>query len=145
MSTPQEDENIVSGMYDGYQEMQKEILAIEIRKTRNKLFTIAALIFIFDLIAVSAIGAADLRSLLIISVVPLIYVGLAFLSLKEPLLAMVIGAIIIIGLWIYVIAITGAVAAITGWLSKALIIYLLFAGFQNAREAHRIKQELKAH
>ena len=34
-------------------------------------------------------------------------------------------------------------AAISGWLGKTIVIYLLIAGFQSAREAIRIKKELK--
>jgi hypothetical protein len=31
---------------------------------------------------------------------------------------------------------------LAGWLGKAIIIYLVIAGFQNATEAKRIKKEL---
>ena len=45
------DPNVVSGLYDNYNETQREILAIEIKKTRNKLFTIAIVILILDFLA----------------------------------------------------------------------------------------------
>ncbi len=144
MNEHKEEENIVSGIYDGYQDTQKEILAIEIRKTRNKLFTIAAVIFLFDLLALLAVDLVTADTILYIAVVPAVLVGLAFLALKEPMLAMVIAAIIIVGIWIYIIAITDGGGAVSGWLGKAILVYLLIAGFQNAREAHRIKKELKA-
>ena len=70
-------------------------------------------------------------------------VGLAFLAMKEPLLTMIIAALIIVAVWIYIIAMNGSQAAITGWLGKAILVYLLIAGFQSAREAQRIKKELK--
>jgi hypothetical protein len=143
MNPQQEDEHIVSGIYDGYQDTQKEILEIEIRKTRTKLFTIAAVVFIFDLLALLAINLLTARTLLIISVVPVIMVGLAFLAMKEPMLAMIIAAVIIVGIWIYIISKTGGQGAVSGWLAKAILIYLLIAGFQNAREAQRIKKELQ--
>ena len=138
----QEEENSESGLFDGYQDTQKEILAIEIRKTKIKLFTIAVVIFGFDLLALLTINLVNATTLLIIAIVPLIMVGLAFLAIKEPLLAMIVAAVIIVGLWIYVIAKTGSQVAITGWLQKAILVYLLIAGFQNAREAQRIKKEL---
>lgn len=138
-----EEDNIVSGLYDGYQDTQKEILTIEIRKTKIKLLIIAAVVFAFDLIAVLAINLVNIDTLLYISIVPIILVGLAFLSLKEPMLAMILAALIIVGIWVYVIAITGSRAALTGWLGKAILVYLLIAGFQSAVEAQRLKKELK--
>jgi hypothetical protein len=143
MEPQKEEENIVSGLYDGYQDTQKEILEIEIRKTKNKLFTIAAVVFGFDLLALLAANLVDANTLLYIAIIPAIMIGLAFLAMKEPMLAMIIAALIIVAVWIYIIAMTGSRAAITGWLGKAILVYLLIAGFQSAREAQRIKKELK--
>ncbi len=143
MENQKEEENIVSALYDGYQDTQKEILEIEIRKTKTKLFTIAAVVFGFDLLALLAVNLVTADTLLYIAIVPAIMVGLAFLAMKEPMLAMIIAALIIVGIWIYIIAMTGSQAALTGWLGKAILVYLLIAGFQNAREAQRIKKELK--
>ncbi len=142
MDTQQGEENVVSGIYDGYQETQKEVMAIEIKKTRAKLFTIAAIVFVFDFLALAMVDLIIPRTIFIISIVPLAMVGLALLSMKEPMLAIVLAAIIMIGLWIYIIYRTGGQGAISGWLGKAIIIYLLIAGYQSAREAHRIKKEL---
>jgi hypothetical protein len=142
MTEPADEQPVVAGLYDNYQETQKEILAMEIRKTKNKLFTIAVVIFLLDLLALMM--ADNLHSLMIIWVmlVPAIITGLAFLAIKEPLLAMIIGAVIVGGIWIYAIISTGGLAAVSGWISKALIIYLFIAGFQHAREAQRLKKEL---
>ena len=71
-------------------------------------------------------------------------VGLAFLALKEPLLAMIVAAVIILGIWIYAIVLTDGSAAITGWLIKAVIIYYIIAGFRRAMEANKIRKELRA-
>jgi hypothetical protein len=136
-------QNIVSDYYEGYTDTQKELLAIQIRKTRNILFTLAIIIFASDLIGLLAANAVIFETLLIIAVIPLLLVGLAFLALKEPLLAIIIAALLIVSIWIYNIVMTGGVAAITGWLIKALIVYFIIAGFQNALEAMRIRKELK--
>ncbi len=136
-------ENIVADLYDSYNDSQKEILAIESRKTRNKIFTVGLIIFISDLLGLIRLDAVTGQTILYISIVPLIYVGLGFFALKEPLAAIIIAAVIIIGLWIYIIASTGAASVIQGWLIKAVVIYLLLAGLQNAKEAQRIKKELK--
>jgi VIT1/CCC1 family predicted Fe2+/Mn2+ transporter len=143
MNVNQPEENVVAGLYDNYHETQKEILAIEIRKTRNKLITIALVVFIFDMIALLVSNAVLPETILWISVIPVLILVLAFFAMKEPLAAMIIAAVIIVGIWVYSIVLTGGLAAISGWLSKAIIIYLLIAGFQHAREATRIKKELK--
>lgn len=139
---PQE-ENIVSGLYDNYQETQREIMEIEIKKTRNKLFTLAAMFFISDFIQLTASDALNFNTLIVISVIPLIFVGLAFLTAKEPLLAMIICAVIIAAIWIYLAVITGGLSAISGLIIKGVVVYLIIAGFQSAIEAQKIKKELR--
>ena len=135
-------DNSVSGYYENYSETQKEVLAIELRKTRNTLFTLAAIVFAGDLISLLIADAVYLQTILIILVVPAILIGLAFLAGKEPMTAIVIAAVIIIGLWVYSIIITGGYSAVSGWIVKAIIVYLLIAGYQHAKEAIRIKKEL---
>ena len=136
-------EHIVADLYDSYNDTQKEILVIEIRKTRNKLFTVAAIIFVLDFIGLISLKAVAAETILFIAIVPLVYVGLGFFALKEPLAAIILGIALIIGIWIYIAVNTGTASIIKGWLIKAAIVYLLLAGLQNAREAHRIKKELK--
>jgi hypothetical protein len=138
----QQPDNSVSGYYENYSDTQKEVLAIEIRKTRNTLFTIAAIVLASDLLGLAVLNAFVLEAILIILIVPAILIGLGFLALKEPLTAIIIAAVIIIGVWVYTIITVGGRAAIMGWLVKAIIIYFLIAGFQHAKEAMRIKKEL---
>lgn len=133
----------VSGVYENYTDTQMEIMQIEIRKTRNVLFTLAAIILLSDIIGLAAADAFSLPAFIIILIIPLLLSGMAFLSLKEPLIAMIVAAVIIAGIWIYTIVITGGRAAIMGWLIKAVIIYFLIAGFRHAAEANKIKRELK--
>jgi hypothetical protein len=136
-------ENIVADIYDGYNDTQREILAIEIRKTRNKLFTIAAVLLVFNLLAVMISGVPLSYVIGDILLFPVIFVGLGFLATKEPLVAIALGFLIMIGFWLYIAFALDISFLLKGWLGKAIIIYLLFAGLQNAREAHRIRQELK--
>lgn len=136
-------ENIVADIYDGYNDTQREILAIEIRKTRNKLFTIAAVLLVFNLLAVMISGVPLSYVIGDILLFPVIFVGLGLLATKEPLVAIVLGFLIMIGFWLYIAFALDISFLLKGWLGKAIIIYLLFAGLQNAREAHRIRQELK--
>jgi hypothetical protein len=143
MTDTQPESQIVSEIYDSHNDVQREVMEIEIRKTRNKLFTIAVVIFLFDLLALLAANLVTSEALLIILVVPVIIAGLGLLANKEPLIAMIVSTIIIVGIWVYAVVITNGTAAISGWISKAIIIYLLIAGFQSAKEANKIKRELK--
>jgi len=143
MSENLQEENVVSDIYDNYHETQKEIYDMETRKTRNKLFTLAVLIFAMDFIALNIINAVNFQTLIIIAIVPVLFIGLAFLAFKEPLMSMIIATVVIVGFWAYAAIQSEGRSAISGWLIKAVVVYLIIAGFQNAREAQRIKKELK--
>lgn len=128
---------------DSYADTQKEILAIETRKTRNKLIIIAAVILISDLLALFMANAVNATTLLVIGIVPLVFVGLAFLAIKEPLLAMILGAAVIVALWVFMFVQFGNPSLISGLLVKAVLITLVISGFQNAIEANRVRKELR--
>jgi hypothetical protein len=142
MSNIQENEQ-PAGIMDSYSETQREILAIETRKTRKKLFIIAFVILLSDLLALLMANAVNPATLIFIAVVPLIFVGLAFLAMKEPLLAMILGAAIIIALWVITYVQLGNRSLISGILVKAVLITLFISGFQNAIEANRVRKEMK--
>lgn len=144
MQQDQQEENIVTGLFDNYQENQKEIAAIEIRKVRNKLFTLAIIFFLSDLLQLITSNLVNPTTLLVIAVIPMMFVGLAFLAVKEPMLAMVLCAMIIGSIWIYIAVITGGRAALSGIVIKGIVVYLVIAGFQSANEAQKIKKELKS-
>lgn len=127
---------------DTYADTQKEILAIETRKTRNKLFIIAAVILISDLLALFMANAFNATTLLAIGIVPLVFVGLALLATKEPLLAMILGAAVIVALWVFMYVQFGNRSLISGLLVKAVLITLVISGFQNAIEANKIRKEI---
>lgn len=144
MQQDPQDEHIVSELFDNYQENQKEILGIELKKVRNKLFTLAIIFFLSDLLQLIASDLVNPTTLLAIAVIPLMYVGLAFLASKEPMLAMILCALIIGGIWIYLAVITGGRAILSGMIVKGIVVYLVIAGFQSANEAQKIKKELKS-
>ncbi|MEO8405861.1 MAG: hypothetical protein ABI480_14740 [Chitinophagaceae bacterium] len=138
------DEGIVADYYENYQDTQKEIMNMQLKKLRNVLFTMGLIVFLGDLLGLLMMNAVDLYTLLSIIIIPALVTGMAFLSAKQPLLSIIIATVLIVGIWVYTIVILGATAAIMGWLLKALLIYFMIAGFQNALEAMRIKKELKA-
>ena len=143
MDQPNQSQPIVSDIYDNYEETQREIYFIELRKTRTKIFTIAAVIFVFDFIAIAAANLITAKTLGYVAFFPVIIALLGFLANKEPFLAMVLTIIIIAGIWIYSFVVLGTRAIYMGWFAKAILIYLMIAGVQNAKEAQRVKRELR--
>lgn len=135
--------NLVAPIYDGYQDTQLELLAIETRKAAYKQFSIGAVLLMFNILAVTASGIPFAYVWLDVILFPVLFTGLGFLALKEPLVATLIGMILVFGYWIYIAIAIDITSLMKGWLGKAIIIYLLLAGLQNAREAHRIRKELK--
>jgi uncharacterized membrane protein YhaH (DUF805 family) len=143
MSNIPDSEQLTGGIMDSYSDTQKEILAIEKRKTRNKLFIIAAVILISDLLALFMANAVNSSTLLASSIVPLIFFGLALLATKEPLLAMILGAAMIVALWVFLFVQFGNRSLVSGWLVKAVLITLVISGFRNAIEANNVRKEMR--
>ncbi len=140
----QDNSNMETGntdLFGNNEEDKKELYAFQVKKVRNKLLTVAAVIFFFDLLALLMADLLTPETLAISAVVPAIVVGLAFLGLKEPILAVVIASVIIIGIWVYIVVMTDISMAIQGFLAKILVITLLLTAFQNAKEARRIDKE----
>lgn len=138
------DMNVVADIYDGYHDTQKELLAIETHKASYKQFTIAGVLLLFNILAVAASGIPISYVWLDVILFPVLFTGLGFLAFKEPLVATLCGMLLVFGFWIYIAVAIDITSLLKGWLGKAIVIYLLFAGLQNAREAHRIRRELKA-
>ncbi|HTD94851.1 MAG TPA: hypothetical protein VK644_13595 [Chitinophagaceae bacterium] len=132
----------VSDLFDSYQSTQTEIYEIMIRKSRKSLFAIAAVIFVSDLLGLAMANLITLQTMLVIMIIPALIVGLGFLVAKQPLVSMILTAIVVLAVWIYSIVLLGAQAALMGWLIKAVIVYLMIAGFGHATEANRIRKEL---
>lgn len=137
------EENVVSNLFDDHLDTQREILIIESKKVRNKLFIIAAIFFVSVLITLGISNTPIRFALFDLLVIPGILVGLGFLAMKEPLVAASIAGVILIGLWVLQIVMFGALAVVSGWLVKAIVIYMLIAAFQSGKEAHKARRELE--
>jgi len=131
------------GIMDSYSDTQREILAIETRKTRNKLFFIGAVILLSDLLGLLMANVVNATTLLFIIIVPLVFVGLGLLATKEPLLAMILGTAVIVALWVFTYVQFGNRSLISGILVKAVLITLLISGFRNAIEANTVRKEMR--
>ena len=143
MNNTQEESTIVQDIYDNYTETQKEIYSLETKKTRKVIITMAIIIFLVDLLAVSRQDGLNIQTVSIVLIVPAIFIGLAFLAMREPMVAILLSSLILLAIWAYAVIILGPSGLISGWLIKSVLIFLMFAGIQNARTAQAIKRELK--
>ena len=129
-------------IFDNYDEINRYTYATELRKVKSRLLTVAAILFISDVFGLLITEMLTVPLLLWSLVIPAVIASLALLSVKEPLAAVIIAIIIIAALWIYVISFAGMRGAVSGFLVKFIVIYLLFMAFKSAREAQRLKKEL---
>lgn len=141
---PGNDQDVISGYYENYKETQAYIFATDSKKVRNTLIWIGAILFVGDFLALALTDLISGETILYASVFPVIYILFAFLALKQPRLAIILGflvfaAIIGITFWAY-----GSRSLIKGALAKAIILYLLFAGLQSAKTAEQAKRELNS-
>ena len=141
---PTEETSIIADDLELYQTTQRDIYNILIRKVRNRLFWVAVCFLASDLLALAILDAISAETVGASLIVPVIIAGLGFLALKEPLLATVVATMVIVGVWIYIIAIIGARGAMSGWLVRAITIFLVLSAFREASEAIKIRKELKA-
>ena len=132
----------MADLFDSYHEINRFNYQIELKKVRSRLITIAILLFLSDLLGLLIADMLTVQLLLFSMVIPAVIGMLAFLAFREPMAAMVIAAVIIGGLWIYLISVAGARGAVSGFLVKAIVIYLLVSGFQSAGKAQRLKKDL---
>jgi hypothetical protein len=137
-----ENRDVVSEVYDNYKETQAEILKIEKKKVRNSIFWIGGIFLLSSLLGLAVANTFTAQTLLYSLALPLLFIGLGFLSTKQPLLAIISATLVFIGYLIIEFTLVGGRAAISGWIIKAAIVYFLIAGFQSAREAERVRKEM---
>jgi len=135
-------EGSIGEYYDDYKQTQLDMISVYSKKTRNAIFTIAGLWLASELLALAMANAFAIQFILSVLLVPAILVATGFLAPKQPLVAMIIATLVFVGVWTLTILIYGGVGAISGILIKAVIVYFLIAGFQNAREINRIRKEI---
>jgi hypothetical protein len=74
---------------------------------------------------------------------PVLFIALAFLALKQPMLAAILSILLFAGIIIINIIAFGGVGAIRGIIVKAVIIYFLLAAVQSARTAEQAKKDMQ--
>ena len=136
-------QDIVSGYYDTYKQTQAEIFAAECRRVRNSIFWIAGLLFGSDMLGLAIANLITGETVLYTLLFPAIFIGLAFLALKQPMLAAILAIVLFAGIIILSIVVFGGIGAIRGILIKAIIIYFLLAAIQSARIAEQAKKDMQ--
>jgi len=137
------DQNIISPYYEDYKQTQAEIFAKECKRVRNSILTIAGLLFASELLGLAMANLVSSQNILYSLLFPAIFIGLAFLAIRQPMLSVILAALVFVGIIILSIVAYGGLGAISGILVKAIIIYLLLAGFQSATTAEKAKKELQ--
>ncbi len=135
--------DIATGIFDDYQETQKEVLQITLRKLRKRLMILAAIIFGLDVFALAVAQSLVPEMLAWISILPLLLLGLSFLAGWESLLAVIAASLLMLGIWGYAVIVNGPTAIISGWLGKVIVITILIAAFRDAKEVAELRKELK--
>ena len=72
-----------------------------------------------------------------------IFTGLAFLTKQQPMTAIIIALVLFLGIWVLTIVLTGPEQIYRGLLVRAIIVYFLIKGIGHAKEAERLRRELK--
>jgi hypothetical protein len=137
-----ESQDVVSDYLEGYQQLELQSAENNLKKTRNAIFAIAALVLVGNLIIMGAGEGFTTIGITVALVVTAIFVGLAFLTKKMPLTAIIIALVLFVGLWILDIVVVGAEYLFKGLLVRGIIIYFLVTGIKYARETERIRKEM---
>ena len=138
-----EPQNVISDYLEGYQQLELQSAEKNLKKARNAIFAIAALILIGNLILMGVSDSFTTIGLVIALLSAGIFVGLAFLTKKMPLTAVIIALILFAGLWLLDIVVVGTEYIFKGLLVKGIIIYFLITGIKYAKETERLRKEMK--
>ena len=138
-----EPESVVADYLQGYQQLELNAAENNLRKARNAIFAIAVLLLIGDLISMAGSGGFQMEIFLFSLAVSGVFVGLGFLTKKQPMTAIIIALILFLGLWIFTIIVIGPEQIYKGILVRGIIVYFLVTGIKHAREAERLRKEIK--
>jgi hypothetical protein len=140
-----EPKSILADDYDDVRAIEIEGYKIGVKRARNALFATAALLFVGELVALIRLNItfADLPPItwIILLVEIGVFIGLAIWTNKQPYLAIIIGIVLFIGLWILSIVYTGAIGAIGGIVARVLILYYLFNSLKDAKALEAARKE----
>jgi hypothetical protein len=136
-------ENSILEPYEGYKETQIEVAAIHTRKVRNAMFYIAGLLLISDFLGLAIANRFELVLLISIFIFPVIFIGIGFLALKQPMIAVIAAALVFIFILILQIVVSGGFGAISGLILKGIVVYLIISAYQSTKEVQKAKKEIE--
>jgi len=138
-----QEQNVLSDYLEGYQHLELQSAENNVRKARNAIFVIAGLILLSSLILMGASDSFTPFNIAFAMIASGIFVALGFLTKKQPLTSIIIALILFVGLWISDIVLVGPEYIIKGIIVKGAIVYFLVTGIKHAKEAERLRKELK--
>ena len=138
-----EPENVISDYLEGVNELELHAAENNLKKARNAIFAIAILILIGNLIMMAASDSFTPLGIVIALLTAGIFVGLGFMTKKQPLGSVIVALILFVALWVLDIVILGADYIYKGIIVKGIILYFLATGIKYARETERLRKEMK--
>lgn len=136
------EQDVISNYYEGYQQLELKSAENNLKKARNAIIAIAALLLLGNLIMMGSSDSFTTVGLAIALLATGIFVGLAFMTKKQPLTSVIIALVIFVGLWVMDIIVLGTDYLFKGIIVKAIIIYFLVTGIKYARETERLRKEI---
>ncbi len=137
-------QNETSILEDPYhKEVQEDIWQFERKKTMYALFTIGFILLVSNVIGYVASDAFELAYLFDILLVPLIFAGLGFFALLQPLFAAIGGIVVIIALTVINFVALGSLSLISGWIYKVIALYFIIRSIMHAKDAEKARKELQ--
>jgi hypothetical protein len=134
-------ENEISDYYEGVKKLELEGYQTGIKKARTALFVTAALLFVGEMIAA---GASPLGFSPIVIGIALIesgvFVALGFWTKTKPYMAIIVGLILFILLWVLAIVVVDAKAAYSGIIVRIIVISFLVSALKPAKAWEDMKK-----
>jgi hypothetical protein len=147
-TTPQEEvkEDVLASEYDEIKGIEMEGYEIGVRKARNALFVVAALLLVGEIVSLYQTGIAfgDMPALvwIFICIEVGIFIALAFFTKVKPFICILVGLILFIGLWLYNISENGLKGAFGGILIKIAVVAYLFNSLKDAKALEALRKEI---
>ncbi|MBL6447089.1 hypothetical protein JMN32_12275 [Fulvivirga sp. 29W222] len=115
-----------------------EIAEKHVKTSRNTLYVLAALFFLYAILYGTGVLANDIVSLVFYSIIAIIYILLALWTKSKPQTAVILGLVLYL-LNIALIASIDINTLYQGWLIKGIIITYLVRGILEARKIPKKK------
>jgi len=137
----EEDKNEITEYYEGVKHLEMQGYESGIKNARTTLFVTAALLFAGELIS-AAISEVPFTFLfwIIIIIQSGVFVALGFWTRTRPYVAIVVGLVFFILIWVLAIALSGFQGALGGIIIKIIIIIYLAKAIAPAKAWEEAKR-----